>query len=253
MLFSIFFAIDFQMKAQNSISVRSIKTPIFHPGDNLYSFLKDHLKKENLDEKVLAITSKIVSLAENRIVPRSEISKLDLIKKEADIYLGPGGYGSELTLKHGILIPSSGIDESNAEGDFYILYPKEPYKSAHDCWLFLKKEFGLTDLALVLTDSHTTPLRRGVTGISLAHWGFKATRSLIGAPDLFGRELKFTHVDLVDAIASMAVLSMGEAADGAPLALVSGVQIEYSEGSSADEIKIEPELDLYRPLLKEFI
>lgn len=240
------------MKNSEVISVESIKTEVFHLGDDLFKFLKENLKGKDLEGKVLAITSKIISLAENRIVRKSEISKLDLIKREADVYIGPGGFGAELTIKHGILIPSSGIDESNAEEDYYILFPEKPYVSAHQIWNFIKKEFKLKNCAVVLTDSHTTPLRRGVTGISLAHWGFKATRSLVGKEDLFGRELKFTHVDLVDAIASMAVLIMGEADDSAPLALVSGVKLEYSRISSADEVKMEPKNDLYHPLLKNF-
>jgi len=239
--------------ANDTISVNSLRTGIFHVGDDLLKFLKENLKDTNLEGKVLAITSKIVSLAEKRIVNKSDISKLDLVKREADIYIGPGGFGTELTVKHGLLIPSSGIDESNAEENFYILYPEDPYKSAHKIWNFLKNEFKIKNCAVVLTDSHTTPLRRGVTGVSLAHWGFKATRSLIGKADLFGRELKFTHVDLVDAIATMAVLIMGEADDCVPLAVVSGVKLEYSEISTGEEVKIEPELDLYHPLLKEFI
>jgi len=241
------------MKDSKSISVSAIKTGIFHVGDDLFRFLKENLQDQNIEGKVLAITSKIVSLAENRIVSKTEISKLDLVKKEADIYIGPGGFGTELTVKHGILIPSSGIDESNAEDNFYILYPENPYESAQKIWNFLKQEFKLKNCAVVLTDSHTTPLRRGVTGISLAHWGFKATRSLVGKADLFGRELKFTHVDLVDAVASMAVLIMGEADEGVPLALVSGVKLEYSEISSGEEVKMEPKNDLYHPLLKNFI
>jgi len=241
------------MTNSKQIAVSSIKTNIFHVGDDLFKFLKENLKNENLEGKVIAITSKIVSLAEKRTINKTEISKLDLVKKEADVYIGPGGFGAELTVKHGILIPSSGIDESNAQENFYILYPKDPYESAHKIWKFLKHEFKLKNCAVILTDSHTTPLRRGVTGISLAHWGFKATRSLIGKADLFGRELKFTHVDLVDAIASMAVLIMGEADDCVPLALVSGVKLEYSETSSSEEIKIDPENDLYHPILKNFI
>jgi dihydrofolate synthase / folylpolyglutamate synthase len=240
------------MDNSKSVSVESVKTNVFHLGDDLFQFLKENLKGKDLEGKVIAITSKIISLAEKRTVNKTEIAKLDLIKREADVYIGPGGYGAELTIKHGILIPSSGIDESNAEEDFYILFPEKPYESAKKIWNFLKKEFKLKNCAVILTDSHTTPLRRGVTGISLAHWGFKATRSLIGKGDLFGRELKFTHVDLVDAMASMAVLIMGEADDSVPLALISGVKLEYSEVSSGEEIKMDPKNDLYHPLLKNF-
>src|ERR1700676_1097976 len=98
------------MAIRDTISVNSIKTSVFHVGDDIFAFLKANLQKTDLEGKVLAITSKIVSLAEKRTVNKSEISKLDLVKREADIYIGPGGFGAELTVKHGILIPSSGID-----------------------------------------------------------------------------------------------------------------------------------------------
>lgn len=238
---------------KKTISVTPIKTKIFHRGDDIYTFLKESLSGENLEGRVIAITSKIISLAEKMTISKSEISKNKLVKAESDKYIGPGGFGAELTIKHGILIPSAGIDESNAEENGYILYPKNPYESAHKIWKFLREEFKLKNCAVILTDSHTMPLRRGVMGISLAHWGFKATRSLIGHPDIFGRELKFTHVDVVDSLASMAVFIMGEADDCTPLALILGADLEYSEKTSSEEIKIEPENDLYFPLLKNFI
>ncbi|RYG66695.1 cation:proton antiporter, partial [bacterium] len=76
---------------------------------------------------------------------------------------------------------------------------------------FLRKEFSLKNLGVVLTDSHSSPLRLGVTGLSLAHWGIRGTQSLVGAPDIFGKELKFTSVNVVDSLATMAVFTMGEA------------------------------------------
>ena len=124
---------------KNKISVTALKTEVFHQGDDIYAFLKKHLKDENLEGQVLAITSKIISLSENRVVSKNEISKLDLVKRESDVYIGPGGFGAELTIKHGILIPSAGIDESNAENNQYILYPEKPYESVRKIWDFLRQ------------------------------------------------------------------------------------------------------------------
>jgi dihydrofolate synthase / folylpolyglutamate synthase len=230
----------------------SIQTPIFHAGDDLNSYLAQNLKV-SLEGKVLAITSKLVSLAENRLVAKSAISKKDLVKSEADHYLCEGGYGAELTIKHGFLFASAGIDESNSETDSYILLPKDPYKSAEQIYLFLKNKFALNNFGVILTDSHSMPFRRGVTGIALAHWGFKATKSLIGQKDLFDQELKFTHVDVADSLASMAVFTMGEAADASPLAIVEGAEVEFQKKSSSSEIQISPKDDLYAPLFKAFL
>lgn len=236
--------------ARTKLSAEAIPTKIFKPGDDLGAFLIEHLRHEKLEGRVLAITSKIVSLAENRLVANTGQSKLDLIKQEADTYLCAGGHGSHLTIKHGILIPSAGIDESNSEDGAYILFPEDPYESARQIWSRLRDELALTNFGVIVTDSHTMPLRRGVTGIGLAHWGFRATRSLVSHPDLFGRLLKFTHVDVLDALASAAVFTMGEADDGTPLALVDAPALEFTTQSSAIEIAIEVETDLYAPLLQ---
>jgi dihydrofolate synthase / folylpolyglutamate synthase len=210
------------VKKNEAIEIKAIRTEIFPVGGDIFSFLKQYTKNESLEGKVLAVTSKIVSLAESRIVKKESISKRELVQREADHYLCEGGFGVELTIKHGILIPSAGIDESNSETGDYILFPEDPFASAHAIWKFLKKEFSLENFGVILTDSHTMPLRGGVTGISLAHWGVRATNSLVGQPDIFRRPLKFTKVDVVDSLASMAVFASyfrmlwmrGSASDG---------------------------------------
>ena len=78
--------------------------------------------------------------------------------------------------------------------------------------------FGWKNFGVLITDSHTTPLRRGVTGIALSYWGFSGVQNKVGTPDLFGRTLKMTHVNLADAFAAAAVLVMGESNESTPVA-----------------------------------
>jgi coenzyme F420-0:L-glutamate ligase/coenzyme F420-1:gamma-L-glutamate ligase len=73
---------------------------------------------------------------------------------------------------------------------------------------------------------------------------------LVGRPDVFGRTLKYTSVDVVDSLAAMAVFAMGEAEDCSPLAVISGAKLEFTNSTSKDEIAISLEEDLYYPLLK---
>jgi F420-0:gamma-glutamyl ligase len=237
-------------KARPKITVQAIPTEIFHAGNSLEAFLETHLKGLDLEGRVLVITSKLISLAENQVVPRTGIDKRALVQREADLYLGEGGFGVELTIKHGLLLPSAGIDESNSEEGGYLLFPADPYASAKRIWQSLRQKFGLKNFGLILSDSHSTPLRRGVTGIGLAHFGFKATRSLVGRRDLFDHPLKFTHVNVVDSLAVMAVFAMGEADEGMPLAVVEEAELEFTEESNASEVTIAPENDLYYPLLE---
>jgi F420-0:gamma-glutamyl ligase len=235
---------------EEDFRVRPIRTEIFAAGDGLEDFVFRSIPKDLVREgMILAITSKIISLAEGAVVPRAGISKGDLIRREADAFLGETLFGVCLTIKHGILIPSAGIDESNSATGDYILFPKDPYASARKLHEGLSRRWDLKQWGIVVTDSHTQPLRKGVTGIGLAHWGFKATRDLIGSPDLFGREAKMTHVNVLDAVAGAAVYRMGEIAERCPLALVYGSRAEFTQSSSAKEIQISLEEDLYGALI----
>ena len=237
-----------------SLQVYPIQTRIYSREQDLISFILEFLPSSLLQEEtVIAITSKIVSITEGELVPKltregsSEYKKekTDLVKKNADRFLGETLHGVNLTLKHGILIPTSGIDESNSEGGQYILFPKDPYQSAHRIWIAIRDHFKLKKLGVILTDSHTTPLRKGVTGIGLAHAGFKATRDLIGNPDLFGRTMKMTQVNVLDALSTAAVFEMGETNDACPMAVIHARNIEFTDSSKKEEIQIAAEDDLY--------
>jgi dihydrofolate synthase / folylpolyglutamate synthase len=235
----------------NSLTVTPIKTRVFNLGDCLVDFILESVTRSLIQERmILAVTSKIVSLSENRIVPRNQIDKTSLVHREADHFLGEIGHGVFLTIKHGLFIPSAGIDESNSQFGDFILYPENPFLSAERLWTKLRAEWNLDKLGIVMTDSHTTPLRKGVTGISLAHWGFCGVRSLIGEPDLFGRKLQMTNMNLADGLASSAVMMMGEGNECQPLALISGVALEFKEETKRSEVAMPIHDDLYYPFFQ---
>ena len=73
------------------MQVTAIKTAIVKPGEDLNQFLVDHLPPLQ-EESVVVITSKIISFAQNRLVPvkSGEPSERHaLARKEADLYLDP--------------------------------------------------------------------------------------------------------------------------------------------------------------------
>lgn len=236
------------------LSVLPVKTAIFHPGDDLVEFLVHHLQDRPLQERsILAITSKIVSLAEGRIVPFASIDKKDLIRQEANHYLGEIGYGVSLTITHGLLVAAAGIDESNSENGDYIVYPKNPTVSAEKLHTALKKRLGLKELGIILTDSRTGPLRLGVVGVSLAYAGFHPLRNMIGKDDIFGRPLKMTKINLTDSLAAAAVLMMGEADERCPLAVVENAPVEFTDHPRREDLEVAPEDDMYLPLYKHLM
>jgi len=236
--------------------VHPIKThPITTQDDALLAILDRYLTTFQ-DGAILAITSKIVSVCQGRVVPVGEADKQDLIEQEADYWLPPEAnrYGVSLTIVDHVLIPMAGIDESNAAGH-YILWPRDPQRVASQVRAYLSARFSLRQVGVIITDSKTTPLRWGVTGVAIAHSGFLAVNDLIGHPDLFGRPLHMTKVDVADALAAAAVLVMGEADEGTPLAMIGDLPFVafQARDPTPEELAarwIDMEADLYAPLLQ---
>ena len=240
------------------LSVQAIQTSVFRPGDSLSDFIVSAVDSKLIHESmVLAITSKIVSLAENRLVPRDSISKSDLIDREAEINLGPIGYGSILTIKEGLMIASAGVDESNSEDGSFIIYPRDPFESARKIYEELRQRWKLEKLGIVLTDSKTSPLRLGVTGVSLSYWGFCGLQSKVGHRDLFDQPLVMTKVNLADGLAAAATLVMGEADESSPLAVLSGFDLDFQTNQDAtqlrQELRVDIQDDLYQPFFQPFL
>lgn len=232
-----------------TLKVSPIQTSIFHQGENLIEFILKHIERSLWQERtVLAITSKIVSLAEGRLVPRKDADKKSLIHQEADYDLGEIGHGVRLTIKQGLLLPAAGIDESNSEKGDYILHPADPFASAMNICEELKKHLGLKELGVILTDSRSGPLRLGVVGVSLSFAGFHPVKNMMGQEDLFGRPLKITKINLVDSLAAIAVLMMGEGAECCPFALLQNVPVEFTDISCRADLIVPPEEDMYLPL-----
>ena len=56
---------------------------------------------------------------------------------------------------------------------------------------------------------------------------------------------------MIDPLAAMAVNTMGENNECTPIVIMRGdFKIKYSDKASMDNFKIEPDYDLYRPLLE---
>lgn len=239
------------------MNVQPIKTHIVNPGEKITDILNAYITGLN-EKSILAITSKIVSLSENRIIPISDsVNKRDLIHQEADLYWEDPEYYDKyhisLTIKDDNLIASSGIDESNGNG-YYILWPKNPYATAAYIWKFLKDKFHLEYLGIIITDSHTTPVRWGITGTTLSWCGFEPLNDYVGKPDLFGRPFKFEKTSVRDCLASAAVLVMGEGNEQTPMALMENLPfIQFTNHpptqTEIQELHIDIKDDIYAPLL----
>ncbi|MBR4591948.1 MAG: coenzyme F420-0:L-glutamate ligase, partial [Elusimicrobiaceae bacterium] len=100
------------------------------------------------------------------------------------------------------------------------------------------------------TDSLILPFRAGVVAGAVAYSGFKGVRDLRGKPDLFGRLLQTTQIDVADSLATAAALCMGEGAERQPLAVIESAPVEFVDETDPNEIKYSVEDDLYTPLFR---
>ncbi|MBS0236358.1 MAG: coenzyme F420-0:L-glutamate ligase [Proteobacteria bacterium] len=241
------------------MEVSAIKLPHLKAGFDLLSVLDAHIT-HIAEGTVIAIASKIISISESRIVSRKKTSKIDLIKQEAESVLTEPQNSlfpeTMLTIKHGLVVPCAGIDESNCADDSYVLYPVDPMGSAETIWRHLRQQHKVKACGVLITDSTVVPLRRGVIGVGLAWCGFAAIHDYRGQQDCFGRELRMTAINNVDALATAATLVMGEGAESTPVAILQDIlRLEFrSTPPTFEELelfKIPTGEDLYGPLLVE--
>jgi len=221
---------------------------------DIFKFLDKHV--QTLEEKsVLVVTSKVVSICEGQIVKIGSVNKDTLIENEAEYYLPhtKSKYDVTLTINHNLLVPTAGIDESNGNG-YYILWPKDPQESANRIREYLVKRFSLKHAGVIITDSRSSPLRWGTTGVAISHSGFLALNNYIGKPDIFGRKLTMTKANIADGLAMGAVTVMGEGREQTPLAMITDVPfVQFQKRNPTSEeitsLRIDIADDVYAPLL----
>jgi len=232
------------------MKVTAIKTNIFREGDSLLSFVQTYVPRI-VEGSIIAITSKVVSLAEGRVVVHGTAQETKrFIEKESEMAIQTKHV--LLTVSQGTLMANAGIDESNANGKL-ILLPKDSFKSAKKLWNTLRKTYKVKKLGIIITDSRTFPLRAGATGIALGYAGFKGIKDYRGTPDIFGRLFKVSRANVADGIAAAAVLGMGEGREQTPLVVIEGVKgLTFTERVDRNEIKIPIEDDMYLPLFAQF-
>ena len=238
--------------------VTPYKTRPVVAGDTLYPILDTYLPRLH-ERDIVVVTSKIVSICEGSVVKiHDSQEKQDLIRKQSQYYIDnelTRRYGFQLTIANNMCIPNAGIDESNGNG-FTILWPKNPMQSAKKIWNHLRTKNSIKFLGVIISDSHTTMLRYGITGIGLAWCGFQALKNYIGTPDIFHRKLRVTKSHLLDGLAASAVLVMGEGNEQTPLAVIQEARnIVFTDHSPTKEeienMYIPLKQDMYAPLLMD--
>ena len=174
---------------------------------------------------IICVASKVVSIAERRIVyldqkrvsttARALATKYSMnshlaqiVLEEADLIMG-GVKGFLLTIKQGILTPNAGVDVKNSPTGTASLWPAHPDGSASSLRASLMQARNVR-IGVMIVDSRITPLRLGTVGLAIGLSGFRTLRDDRGKCDLYGRRVKVTQTNLADDLASAAHLLMGE-------------------------------------------
>jgi len=227
--------------------IKAFKTRIFKEGENLFDFIRAHVR--HIPEKsVLVVTSKIVALSENRTREiKNSRTKEEIIKSESDWALHTKYVW--LTAKDGLVLASAGVDESNANGKL-ILLPKDSFSAASEILKKVKRFYKVKNVGVIITDSRLFPLRAGIVGVALGYAGIEGIHDYRGQPDIFGRKLKISQVDVADSLSTAAVLVMGESNERQPLAIIEKAPVEFTNKVSRRELLINPKDDIYAPIFK---
>jgi coenzyme F420-0:L-glutamate ligase/coenzyme F420-1:gamma-L-glutamate ligase len=242
--------------------------PLVKPGDDLAATLIRALDGASLapgKQDVLVVAQKIVSKAEGRYVNLSEVSPsenarnlgeaVDKDPRLVEVILGESeevvSYGpGVLVVAHriGVVLANAGVDQSNLEpdgdGERVLLLPVDPDASAAVLKTRVEEHYAV-ELGVVISDSVGRPWRIGTVGIALGAAGLPAVNDLIGRADLCGRPLQVTQTAFADELASAASLLMGQADEGLPAVLISGLEWSARE-ANAKALQRPKDQDLFR-------
>jgi coenzyme F420-0:L-glutamate ligase / coenzyme F420-1:gamma-L-glutamate ligase len=225
--------------------------PEVGPGADLASLIADAARAQGTplaDGDVVVVTQKVVSKAEDRLVPvdpDDPLSHKPLVERESVRVLRRRGELVISETAQGFVCANAGIDLSNVERGFAALLPVDSDRSARRIRDGLRGKAGV-EVAVIVSDTFGRAWRRGVTDVAIGCAGIAGIVDLRGSTDALGRELQVTEVAVVDEVAAAAELVMGKAL-GVPVAVVRGIDPSWlRDGNVHDEIVRPPADDLFR-------
>jgi len=175
------------------------------------------------DGDILAVTSKIVSKAEGRVVAatdREQAISDETVRVVASRAFA-GGVTRIVENRQGLVMAAAGVDTSNAPDGVVLLLPVDPDASARALLTALAFRTGLR-LGVLITDTAGRPWREGQTDIAIGAAGVAVLDDLRGQTDASGRRLEVTVAAVGDEIAGAADLVKGKSS-GNPVAVVRGL------------------------------
>jgi coenzyme F420-0:L-glutamate ligase/coenzyme F420-1:gamma-L-glutamate ligase len=247
-----------------------LNIPLIKEGDNLAEILF----KATIDQSIsfetgdiLAVTSKIISKAEGRmvniteVIPSAEAIRLgketkrdprlmNLLLAESKEIIRSSEQAIIVEHNLGFICANAGIDHSNVQGpygnkeDWFLLLPKSPDDSAEKIKEYIKKATD-KEIGVIIIDSHGRPWRKGTVGVIIGTSHVPALIDLRGKKDLFGYHLKISEISAADELAGAASLMMGQADEKIPAIHIKGFPYSLCDSSITDILRPK-NMDLFR-------
>ena len=245
--------------------------PLISSGDDLAKIIAETAEKNGLDFEdgdVIVAAQKIFSKAEGRVVNLRDVAAsrraqrlaktvrkdprfVELVLRETKKVLKASCEVLLVEDVRGLVCINAGIDKSNVEGrDEFALLPENPDGSADECRRRIRELTG-KEVAVVICDTYSRPLRRGQVNFAIGIAGINPFRDYRGREDLFGQVLKVKNVAVADEIVAAAELLMGQGDEARPVVILRGLDesIVLREKGRIEEVFISRKEDLFRNVL----
>ncbi|KQV24571.1 coenzyme F420-0:L-glutamate ligase [Yonghaparkia sp. Root332] len=218
--------------------------PEIVPDDDLPHLIADAARRADvLPGDILAVTSKIVSKAEGRIVAADsrEQAITDETVRVVATREHPGGVTRIVENRLGLVMAAAGVDASNTADGTVLLLPLDPDESARRIREAVEACVG-APIGVVITDTAGRAWREGQTDIAIGASGVRLLDDLRGAHDASGRLLAVTAPAVGDEIAAAADLVKGKTS-GMPVAVVRGLDRHLDPAAPGGRSLVRPAAD----------
>ena len=217
-------------------------------GDDLATLIAEAAQSRLVDGDIVAVTSKIVSKAEGRVVAAADREQAitDETVRVVASRAYPGGVTRIVENRQGLVMAAAGVDTSNAPEGVVLLLPLDPDRSARALCAALRERTGLR-LGVLITDTAGRPWREGQTDIAIGAAGLAVLDDLRGTADASGRRLDVTVAAVADEIAGAADLVKGKTS-GNPVAVVRGLGrlVGEPDAAGARALQRPSDTDMFR-------
>ena len=243
--------------------------PLVRSGVDLARIIVDLANENNVffeDGDVVAVSQKVVSKAEGRLMRLRDVTPSDKAKEVATL-TGKDARFVELVLretkrivkavlgflvvedKRGWVCLNAGVDKSNVstENDLYTLLPVDPDESARRIRGEIVRLTGKR-VGVIICDTYSRPFRRGQMEFAIGVSGVKVFKDYRGEKDLFGYVLRVKNVAIIDELACAAELLMGQGSEAVPVAIVKDlkrVELCEEKESSMGELRLAEHEDFF--------